>query len=120
MLNAIQQGILTPSTKERLESFEKKKNELSVEIIKEEMAKPAITKDQIVFWLHRFRKLDTKKREHRRRLIDSFVNAVYLYDDRMIITFNYKDGSKTITLAELEKSALGSDINVPTPPNEKP
>ena len=120
MLNAIQQGILTPSTKERLESFEKKKNELSVEIVKEEMAKPAITKDQIVFWLHRFRKLDTKKREHRRRLIDSFVNAVYLYDDRMIITFNYKDGSRTITLAELEKSALGSDINVPTPPNEKP
>lgn len=38
----------------------------------------------------------------------------------MIITFNYKDGSRTITLAELEKSALGSDINVPTPPNEKP
>lgn len=120
MLNAIQQGILTPSTKERLESFEKKKNELSVEIVKEEMAKPAITKDQIVFWLHRFRKLDTKKREHRRRLIDSFVNAVYLYDDRMIITFNYKDGSKTITLAELGKSALGSDINVPAPPSEKP
>ncbi len=116
MLNAIQQGILTPSTKERLESLEKKKNELSVEIVKEEMAKPAITKDQIVFWLHRFRKLDTKKREHRRRPIDSFVNAVYLYDDRMIITFNYKDGSKTITLAELEKSALGSDINALSPP----
>ena len=116
MLNAIQQGILTPSTKERLESLEKKKNELSVEIVKEEMARPTITKDQIVFWLHRFRKLDTKKREHRRRLIDSFVNAVYLYDDRMIITFNYKDGSKTITLAELEKSALGSDINALSPP----
>lgn len=116
MLNAIQQGILTPSTKERLESLEKKKNELSVEIVKEEMARPTITKDQIVFWLHRFRKLDTKKREHLRRLIDSFVNAVYLYDDRMIITFNYKDGSKTITLAELEKSALGSDINALSPP----
>ncbi len=116
MLNAIQQGILTPSTKERLESLEKKKNELGVEIVKEEMARPTITKDQIVFWLHRFRKLDTKKREHRRRLIDSFVNAVYLYDDHMIITFNYKDGSKTITLAELEKSALGSDINALSPP----
>lgn len=116
MLNAIQQGILTPSTKERLESLEKKKNELSVEIVKEEMARPTITKDQIVFWLHRFRKLDTKKREHRRRLIDSFVNAVYLYDDRMIITFNYKDGSRTITLAELEKSAFGSDINALSPP----
>ena len=58
MLNAIQTGIFTPSTKQRL--------------------------------------------------IDSFVNAVYLYEDKIILTFNYKDGSKTITLAEIE----GSDLSV--------
>mgnify|MGYP003416435097 CR=1 FL=1 len=49
--------------------------------------------------------------EHRRRLIDSFVNAIFLYDDRITFTFNYKDGSKTITFAELEKAGLGSDIS---------
>lgn len=48
------------------------------------------------------------KREQRQRLIDSFVNAVYLYEDKIILTFNYKDGSKTITLAEVE----GSDLSV--------
>ena len=47
-------------------------------------------------------------REQRQRLIDSFVNAVYLYEDKIILTFNYKDGSKTITLAEVE----GSDLSV--------
>ncbi len=36
------------------------------------------------------------------------VNAVYLYEDKIILTFNYKDGSKTITLAEVE----GSDLSV--------
>ena len=51
------------------------------------------------------------KLEHRRRLIDSFVNAIFLYDDRITFAFNYKDGSKTITFAELEKSGLGSDIS---------
>ena len=44
----------------------------------------------------------------KQRLIDSFVNAVYLYEDKIILTFNYKDGSKTITLAEVE----GSDLSV--------
>ena len=44
----------------------------------------------------------------KQRLIDSFVNAVYLYEDKIIFTFNYKDGSKTITLAEVE----GSDLSV--------
>ncbi|MBQ7603446.1 MAG: hypothetical protein IJU75_00675, partial [Clostridia bacterium] len=48
---------------------------------------------------------------HRRRLIDSFINAIYLYDDRITLVFNFKDGTKTITFAELEESSLGSDIN---------
>ena len=85
---------------------------------KEEMAKPMLSREQIVFWFHRFRKLDAKKLEHRRRLIDSFVNAIFLYDDRITFTFNYKDGSKTITFAELEKSGLGSDISALAAPVE--
>lgn len=111
MLDAIQQGILTASTKERLESLEKQKSELSVQIVKEEMAKPTLSREQIIFWFHRFRKLNTKRLDHRRRLIDSFVNAIFLYDDRITFTFNYKDGTKTINFTELEKSGLGSDIN---------
>ena len=119
MLNAIQQGIITVSTKERLESLEKQKSELSVQMIKEEMTKPTLSREQIVFWFHRFRKFDTKKLEHRRRLIDSFVNAIFVYDDRITFTFNYKDGTKTITFAELEESGLGSDINALAAPKQK-
>lgn len=37
--NAIQQGIVTPSTKQRLEDLEKQKSDISVQIIKEEMSK---------------------------------------------------------------------------------
>ena len=62
----------------------------------------------ITFFICRFRKFDAAKREQQQRLIDSFVNAVYLYEDKIILTFNYKDGSKTITLAEVE----GSDLSV--------
>ena len=119
MLDAIQQGILTASTKERLESLEKQKSELSVQIIKEEMAKPTLSREQIIFWFHRFRKLNTKKLDHRRSLIDSFVNAIFLYDDRITFTFNYKAGTKTINFTELEKSGLGSDINALAAPSLK-
>ena len=61
LLNAIQQGILTKSTKTRLEE-----------------------------------------------------NAIYLYDDRMLITYNFKDGTKRITFEdinqELSGERTGSDI----------
>ena len=44
-----------------------------------------------------------------------FVNAIYLYDDKMIITFNYKDGTKTITLDDvkrtIKKDNTGSDLD---------
>ena len=109
MLNAIQAGIYTSSTKQRLEDLERQRHELSLQIAQEELAQPALTRDQIVFWLHRFRKLDTSKVEHRRRLINSFVNAIYLYDDHLVFVGNYKDGSKTVTFAELEAAGFGSD-----------
>ena len=67
-----------------------------------------LTREQIAFFIYRFRKFDVTKREQRQRLIDSFVNAVYLYEDKIILTFNYKDGSKTITLADVEGSDLSS------------
>ena len=62
----------------------------------------------LAHFIYRFRKFDVTKREQRQRLIDSFVNVVYLYEDKIILTFNYKDGSKTITLEEVE----GSDLSV--------
>lgn len=112
LLNAIQQGIITSSTKERLDELEKRKSELSELIVKEEMEKPLLTKEQIVFWFHRFRKLNPKKLEHRRRLIDSFINAIYLYDDRMLVVFNYKDGTETVSIEKakkLDKTGKSSD-----------
>ena len=63
-----------------------------------------MTWDQIRFFLHRYRETNTNDPVERLRLIDCFVNAVFLYDDKIVLTFNYKDGTKTISLAELEGS----------------
>ena len=109
----------TASTKERLESLEREKSELSVQIMKEELSRPNFTKELILFWIHKFRKLNPKKLEHRRRLINSFLNSVYLFDDKIIIDCNYKDGTETITFEEIENSALGSDLTSLAAPSKK-
>ena len=36
------------------------------------------------------------QKKQRKALIEIFVNAIFLYDDRMLITFNYKDGTQTV------------------------
>ena len=114
LLNAIQQGIFTKSTKSRLEELEAAKEELEVKIANEKHAKPKLTEEQILFYLHKFRVLDMSKQSHRQQLIDTFINRIYLYDDKLVITFNHKDGAQTITLNDIETALAeqenGSDL----------
>jgi site-specific DNA recombinase len=110
MLNAIQQGILTKSTKARLDELEAAKEELEVKISCEKLAKPKISADFMRFWLERFRKLDVRQQSHRKMLIDAFVNAIYLYDDKMLITFNYKDGTKTISFDDVKDAIKNGNM----------
>lgn len=66
LINAIQQGVLTKSTKESLE-------ELETRLANEQLSKPPkISAEFMTFWLHRFRKLDVTKQSHRKMLILSF------------------------------------------------
>ena len=60
------------------------------------MKKPSFNEDFIRFWLMKFRKFDISLKKQRKALIEIFVNAIFLYDDRMLITFNYKDGTQTV------------------------
>ena len=108
MLNAIQQGILTRSTKERLDALEAARDDLEAKIACEKLAKPRLTEEQLMFFLQRFRKLDVTQPSHRKMLIDTFVNAIFLYDDKMVLTFNFREGTETITFADLQ-AALQRD-----------
>ena len=122
LLNAIQQGILTKSTKSRLEELEAAKEDLEIKIANEKIAKPRISPEFVTFWLHKFRKLDVRQQSHRKMLIDAFVNAIYLYDDKLVLTFNYKDGTRTITLDDVKESAkanTGSDLDCRGAPTRK-
>lgn len=122
MLNAIQAGVLTNSTKSRLEKLEAQQKELEVRIAEEKIARPRLSENQVRFWLTRFRKLDPNVKSHRETLINTFVNAVYLFDEKVLITFNYKDGTKTISFDEIAAKDApegnGSDLGCFAPPKK--
>ena len=54
--------------------------------------------------------------EHQRQIIDTFVNSVYVFDDRVVLNFNFTDDAKTVTREEV----LGSSAVDNAPPNAKP
>ena len=59
----------------------------------------------------RFRKLDMTQPEQRQALVDTFINAIYLYDDKVLITFNYKEGTETVAFGEAVKAEKSSDMS---------
>lgn len=124
LLNAIQAGILNRSTKERFDQLEATRDELENKIAAEKLAKPRITEEQLRFFLDRFRKLDVRQLSHRRMLIDTFVNAVFLYDDKLVLTYNFREGTETITFDDLKNKLgegfSGSDMSSVAAPVKKP
>ena len=118
MLNAIQQGIITASTKERLEQLETQRQELKLSILQVQMTKPRYTKEQIVSWINRFKYGSADDPQYQKQIIDTFINSIYVFDDKLAFTYNFKDGTETITLAEIQ-AAFGSDLTQVAPPNKK-
>ena len=48
-----------------------------------------------------------------KRLIKTFLNSVFVYDDKVVLTFNYSGDDRTITLHEID-GGLGHSICIPS------
>ena len=56
-----------------------------------------MTRDQLTFWLERFRDGDPSDPKFRESFIEIFVSKVYLYDDHFRAVCNYTGDSEGIT-----------------------
>ncbi len=97
ILKAIEQGIITPSTKQRLEELESRRLDLEYAIDEEKVEQPELTRDQLTFWLERFRSGDPSDPKYRETFIEVFVSAVYVYDDHLRIVCNFTGDSGAVT-----------------------
>lgn len=110
IMKAIEQGIITDTTKQRLMEAEDRKKALLVSIAKEEIKKPPITKKNIEFFLRDMKNRICNSDEQIELIIKTFINAVYLYDDKLVLTFNFREGEdlKKIELSDIEKFGFKS------------
>ena len=103
---AIEEGIITQTTKERLTALEAQRDELQISIFEEETSHPKLTKEYVVQWLESFKQRDLRDPKVRRQVIECFVNTVYVFEDKIIVNLNLRDGDKPIALSK----ETGSDI----------
>ena len=94
---------------QRLEELEERKEQLEISILEEEMGNPILSREQVEFWLSMFREIDITDCAQWQRLVDVFINAIYLYDDEVVFAYIYSEDTKTIMLDEI-KEKLCSDL----------
>ena len=116
LLEAIEQGILTPTTKQRLDELEARQDTLKASILEEELQRPTLSREQILFWFEQFQQGNANSPVYQRQIIDNFVNSVYVFEDRVVLNFNFKENAKTVPLREV----LGSSADGNGPPEQKP
>nr|WP_325221067.1 recombinase family protein [uncultured Oscillibacter sp.] len=109
VMAAIEQGIITPTTKERLVELEDERRRLEATVAIERAALVDIPKDKIQFWLESFREGDVEDKRYQAKLIDSFVQAVYLYDHELRVAFNFTRNRDGVTIPFEEVDGLCPD-----------
>ena len=109
LIRAMEAGIFSASTKSRLDDLENQKAALTRTLAEIKLSEESfdLTEDRILFFLESMRGLDMDDVDSRKRLVKAFVNAVYLYDDKITLAFNFTDSCEKPEIIELADIADG-------------
>ena len=107
LTRAVEQGMPFDVVSNRLDELNGQKTALQKAIAELEIASGfKVTKDHIQYFLEQFRNMDASDREYEKRLVSVFVNAIYVYDDKLKIAFNYSEHGQrhTVSLDDVEQA----------------
>lgn len=92
---------VTEKINEKAEQLEVQKEDIQIELSKLQITRDIqFTVEDVEKWLENFCKGDLFDIEFRRRIIDVFINSIFLYDDKLVIYYNIKN-SKQISYIEM-------------------
>jgi len=104
---------------EHLEKLEGEKENIEALIAQEQMKQIRLTEPEVRFFLTQLKKGDINDEKYRETLVNIFVNAIYLYDDKITYIFNSSGRAVTFEQSlieeiearnqEVESSFLGND-----------
>ena len=113
LVKALEAGIFNDATKHRMEELDQQKAELESALAAAKLREDlGLKKEHILYFLHRFADMDYSDEACQKQLIKTFVNSVFVYDDKVILTFNYSGDNRTITLKEID-AGLQQGVRLP-------
>ncbi len=96
-------ALLVKKLNEKIENLSFQIDEMKIDLANLKItSKNAFSKKDYVKWLTAFEKGSIEDEDFRQQIIDTFVNAIYLFDDKLIIYYNLKE-TKQVTYPEMKQ-----------------
>lgn len=103
IMSAIEAGIFNDTTSERMKVLENQKSMLNDALLAEQNRKKYDLKlSDIIKFLDSFIG-DINVPEARRRLLDFLVDKIYIYPDKMVMTFHYSEDQRELAFDDVEQ-----------------
>jgi len=106
LFKALEGGQIVDVIAERISQKKREHNELEQQILVETSSHPTPTVNEVRFFLNQFRKGDVNDIKYRQALVDTFVNKIYLYNDKMTVLYNTQDSHSDVTIDDLSSSRV--------------
>ena len=99
-----------PHLSEKMEALDAQKSDAEVELSKLRLAcEIRLSEKEVLAWLRTVCTGDPLEEDFRERIIDTFVNSVYFYDDRIVVFYNIKNGQQTSYIDPIPYDELPAD-----------
>ena len=106
LFKALESGQIVDVIAERISQKKRERGELEQQILVETSSHPTPTVNEVRFFLNQFRKGDVNDLKYRQALVDTFVNKIYLYNDKMTVLYNTQDSHSDVTVDDLSSSRV--------------
>ena len=104
---ALEQGQEIDGIRDRIEQRTADKKEIETQIAIEENRNTFLSAKQVEFFLHTLKKGDCDDENNRRAIVNIFLCAVYLYDDKYSLVLN--GGSTPVTITDILLEEIEND-----------
>ena len=108
LLDMVEAGDITPALSKRLKAREEELETINIAIAEQELVREKFTREELIFYLQQFQGGDANDPIYCKRLIDTFVNSVFVYDDKIVVVYNFTgdDGDRSRVTIEDVRAAM--------------
>lgn len=112
LVKTIEMGIINESILNRIKELEAQKLALEKSLGCAELDKNLeLTKQHIRFFLESLKSDDLHNRDYQKRMLDVFVNAIYVYDDNIDLVLNFYENDNTVTLNDIQHAESSNEFD---------